>query len=44
MMMFQTKIFEKIKTCIYVQCFFLIVPFEKMWKNTVQQDRPQMTI
>jgi hypothetical protein len=44
--MFQTKVVEKIKTsvlCLKI-CFLRIVPFEIMWKNTVERDRPQITV
>jgi hypothetical protein len=43
--MFQTNVVEKIKT--HILCSNIspkIVPFEIMWKNTVQPDRQQMTI
>ena len=45
--MFQTKVVEKTKThIVYPMTFFLENPafYEVMWKNTVQPDRPQMTI
>jgi hypothetical protein len=44
--MFQTKVVEKIKTHVLCSkiCFLKIVPFEIMWKNTVEWGRPQMTI
>ena len=44
--MFQTKVVEKIKTHIYVQerSFENRTVYEAMWKNIVQQGRPQMTI
>jgi hypothetical protein len=45
--MFQTKVVEKIKT--HILCSVTFFPknravYEIMWKNTVQPDRPQMTI
>jgi hypothetical protein len=43
--MFQTKFVEKIKTHFMLHNFVpKIVPFEIMWKNMVQPDRPQMAI
>jgi len=46
--MFQTKIVEKIKTFILCSKAFsppeIRAVYEIMWKNTVQPDRPQMTI
>jgi len=44
--MFQTKFVEKIKTHIFCSLTFLEnhAVCEIMWKNTVQQGRPQMTI
>jgi len=44
--MFQTKFVEKIKARVLCSktCFLKIVPFEIMWKNTVERGRPQMTI
>ena len=43
--MFHIKYVEKIKThFVFSNFFFLIVPFEIMWKNTVETDGPQMTI
>jgi len=43
---FHTKVVESIKTHIYVQKFFLKnrAICEIMWRNIVEQDRPQMTI
>jgi hypothetical protein len=43
---FQTKVVEKTLTYILRSMIFLpqIVPFEIMWKNMVEQDRPQMAI
>jgi len=45
--MFQTKVVEKMKT--YILCPVTFFPencavCEIMWENTVQPDRPQMTI
>jgi len=46
--MFQTKVVQKIK--IHILCsltFFFLetrAVYEIMWKNTVQPDRPQMTV
>jgi hypothetical protein len=40
--MSQTKVAEKIKIHLCSETF-LIVPFEKMWKNIVEPDRPRMT-
>jgi len=45
--MFQTKDVEKIKTHIFCSITFFFgnrAVYEIMWKNTVQPDRPQMTI
>ena len=45
--MFQTKVVEKIKTnilCTVVFFFGNRAVYEIMWKNTVEPDRPQMTI
>jgi hypothetical protein len=44
--MFQKNVLEKIKT--HILCSTTIPEnralFERMWKNTVEPDRPQMTI
>jgi hypothetical protein len=44
--MFQTNFLEQIKThVLFSITFSKILPFyEKMWKNMVQPNRPQMTI
>jgi len=44
--MFQTKIAEKIKIHFVFNnfCFRNRYVYEIMWKNTVEADRPQMTI
>jgi len=44
--MFQTKVAEKIKTHILYQVtsFKNRAIYQIMWKNTVDTDRPQMTI
>ena len=46
--MFQTKVVEKIKTYILCSVAFFFFEnravYEIMWKNTVQLDRPQITI
>jgi len=40
-----TKVVDKVKTHILCSITFSkIVPYEILWKNTVQQNRPQMTI
>jgi len=42
---FQTKLIEREKNIFYIQYFFENNAFyEIMWKNTVEQDWPQMTI
>jgi len=44
--MFQTKVVQKIKTRIWCSTTFIsknCAIYEKMWKNMVQPDRPQMT-
>jgi hypothetical protein len=43
--MFQTKVIEKIKTCILPSIIFFenIFVFEVMWKNIVETGRPQVT-
>jgi hypothetical protein len=43
---FQTKVVENIKTHVLCSVTFLNsrVVYEKMWKNIVKPDRPQMTI
>jgi hypothetical protein len=43
--MFQAKFVEKIKPTIYDQYLFLdsCAVYEKMWENTVEPDKPQMT-
>jgi len=43
--MFQTKVVEKIKPHILCSAtVFFFAVCEKMWKNMVQPDRPQMAI
>jgi len=43
--MFQTKFVDEIQTHIlYSITFPKIVPFEIMWENIAERDRPQMTI
>jgi len=44
--MFQTNVVEKITTRMINGLFFLEIPavYEIMWKNTVERERPQMTI
>ena len=44
--MSQTKVVEKIKTHNFgsIICFENRALYEIMWKNTVETDRPQMTI
>jgi hypothetical protein len=43
--MFEIEIVEKMKTHIYVNFFFSkIAPFMRMLKNTVEPDRPQVTV
>jgi hypothetical protein len=44
--MFQTKVPEKIKKSVLFSVTFFenSAVDEKMWKNTVEPDRPQMTI
>ena len=45
--MFHTKVVEKIKTHILCSVIFSSenrAVYEKMWKNAVEQGRPQMTI
>jgi len=44
--MFQTKVVEKIKTQILCSVTFFEnrTVYEILWKNTVERDRPQMTI
>jgi len=44
--MFQTKFVEKIKTHILCSVIFIRKPLlnERMWKNTVERGRPQMTV
>jgi hypothetical protein len=44
--MFQTKVVDKIKIHIVCSVTFFenYAVYEKMWKNVVQPDRPQMTI
>ena len=45
--MFQTKIVEKLETHFVFSNFFFFenrAVFEIMWKNVVQQGRPQMTV
>jgi len=42
--MFQTKVWSKSKHISYVQYFFNSAVYEKMWKNAVELERPQMTI
>ena len=43
--MFQSKFLEKIKTrFIFIKFFSKILPFEIMWENIVERDRPKMTI
>ena len=44
--MFQTKVVEKIKTHILcsITFFYIRAVYEIMRKNTVEPDRPQMTI
>jgi hypothetical protein len=44
--MFQTQVVEKIKTHTLCSITFFEnhTVFEIMWKNTVEPDRPQMTI
>jgi hypothetical protein len=45
--MLQTKVVEKIKTHILCSVTFFFenhAVYEKMWKNIVERDRPQMTI
>jgi hypothetical protein len=47
--MFLTKIVEKVKTDILCSVIFLnffenYAVYEVMWKNTVESERPQMTI
>jgi len=42
--MFQTKVVQKLEThVISNNIFFKIVGYEIMWKNIVEQGRPQMT-
>jgi len=43
--MFQTKAVEKIKTHFVFSNFFSkIVPFMRIWENSVEGSKPQMTI
>ena len=43
--MFPTKVVEKIKTRILLSVIFLnCAVYEVMWKNTVELDRPQVTV
>ena len=47
--MFRTKVVQKIKIHILCSVTFFLFPenrtvFGTMWENTVQPDRPQMTI
>jgi len=43
--MFQTKMWSKSKHTFYVHYFFFNrVVYEKIWKNAVELERPQMTI
>ena len=44
--MFQTKFVEEVKTYILCSITFFenVALYEIMWKTTVEQDRPQMTI
>jgi hypothetical protein len=44
--MFQTNVVEKIKTYILCAATFLEnrAVYEKMWKNILERDRPQITI
>jgi len=44
--MFRTKVVKKTKTQILCSVIFFLVNravYEKMWKNAVESDRPQMT-
>jgi len=44
---FQTDVVNKIKTHILCSIIFFSenrAAYEKMWKNTVVRDRPQMTV
>jgi len=46
--MFQTKFVEKTKIYILCSIFFffskIVLCYEIMWKNTVEAERPQMTM
>jgi hypothetical protein len=45
--MFQANVIEKIKTQILCSVTFFperLIVYEKMWKNTAERGRPQMTI
>jgi hypothetical protein len=44
--MLQTKVVEKIKTCVVFPKLFFNKPpiYETMWKNSVEPGRPQATI
>jgi len=44
--MFWTKVVQKLKTCSLCSIFFFETRavYEIMWKNIVEQSRPQMTV